>query len=85
LKLARNPRGSWVAIPALAGDHFAHGFRAADQTRLNKEDAFDVDVVESPTHPRLGEKSSTVGRVVRRQFGKRQNHKIRGIYNRTVY
>ena len=68
------------------GDHCAHGFRSTASTLLNEEGAFDGDVVESQlAHDTEEKKRRRRDEVVRRQLGKGDKNKIRGIYNRAAY
>ncbi len=68
------------------GDHCAHGFRSTASTLLNEEGAFDGDVVEAQlAHDTEEKKRRRRDEVVRRQLGKGDKNKIRGIYNRAVY
>jgi Phage integrase family len=65
------------------GDHCAHGFRSTASTLLNEEGAFDGDVVEAQlAHDTEEKKRRRRDEVVRRQLGKGDKNKIRGIYNR---
>jgi hypothetical protein len=53
---------------------------------LNEEGAFDGDVVESQlAHDTEEKKRRRRDEVVRRQLGKGDKNKIRGIYNRAAY
>jgi integrase len=68
------------------GHHCAHGFRSTASTLLNEEGAFDGDVVEAQlAHDTEEKKRRRRDQVVRRQLGKGDKNKIRGIYNRAVY
>ena len=68
------------------GDHCAHGFRSSASTLLNEEGAFDGDVVEAQlAHETDEKKRRRRDEVVRRQLGKGDKNKIRGIYNRAAY
>jgi integrase len=68
------------------GDHCAHGFRSTASTLLNEEGAFDGDVVEAQlAHDTDEKKRRRRDEVVRRQLGKGDKNKIRGIYNRAAY
>ena len=68
------------------GDHCAHGFRSTASTLLNEEGAFDGDVVEAQlAHDTEEKKRRRRDEVVRRQLGKGDKNKIRGIYNRAAY
>jgi integrase len=68
------------------GDHCAHGFRSTASTLLNEEGAFDGDVVEAQlSHNTEEKKQRRRNEVVRRQLGKGDKNKIRGIYNRAAY
>jgi integrase len=68
------------------GEHCAHGFRSTASTLLNEEGAFDGDVVESQlAHSTEEKKRRRRDEVVRRQLGKGDQNKIRGIYNRAAY
>jgi integrase len=68
------------------GDHCAHGFRSTASTLLNEEGAFEGDVVEAQlAHDTEEKKRRRRDEVVRRQLGKGDKNKIRGIYNRAAY
>ncbi len=68
------------------GDHCAHGFRSTASTLLNEEGAFDGDVVEAQlAHDTDKKKRRRRDEVVRRQLGKCDKNKIRGIYNCAAY
>ena len=67
------------------GDHCAHGFRSTVSTLLNEEGAFDGDVVEAQLAHDTRKKRRRRDEVVRRQLGKGDKNKIRGIYNRAAY
>jgi integrase len=68
------------------GEHCAHGFRSTASTLLNEEGAFDGDVVEAQlAHDTEEKKRRRRDEVVRRQLGKGDKNKIRGIYNRAAY
>jgi integrase len=67
------------------GDHCAHGFRSTASTLLNEDGAFDGDVVEAQLAHDTEEKKRRRAEVVRRQLGKGDKNKIRGIYNRAAY
>ena len=67
------------------GDHCAHGFRSTASTLLNKEGAFDGDVVEAQLAHDTEKKAPAARRGGRRQLGKGDKNKIRGIYNRAAY
>ena len=67
-------------------DHCAHGLRSTASTLLNEEGAFDGDVVEARlAHDTEEKKRGRRDEVVRRQLGKGDKNKIRGIYNRADY
>ncbi|MDP3243701.1 MAG: hypothetical protein Q8M69_25025, partial [Reyranella sp.] len=61
-------------------------FRSTASTLLNEEGAFDGDVVESQlAHSTEEKKRRRRDEVVRRQLGKGDKNRIRGIYNRAAY
>jgi hypothetical protein len=62
------------------GDHCAHGFRSTASILLNEEGAFDGDVVEAQLADDTEEKAPAARRGGRRQLGKGDKNKIRGIY-----
>jgi integrase len=67
------------------GDHCAHGFRSTGDTLLNEEGLFDGDVVEAQLAHDTDQKKKRQNEVRRRQLGKKDKNKIRGIYNRAAY
>ena len=68
------------------GDHCAHGFRSTGDTLLNEEGLFEGDVVEAQlSHETDEKKKKRRNDVTRRQFGKADKNKMRGIYNRAAY
>jgi integrase len=68
------------------GDHCAHGFRSTASTLLNEEGVFDGDVVEDQlAHETEEKKRRRRSEVVRRQLGKGDRNKVRGIYDRAAY
>ena len=67
------------------GDYCAHGLRSTVSTLLNEEGAFDGDVVEAQlAHDTEEKKRRRRDEVVRRQLGKGDKNKIRGINSRAA-
>jgi integrase len=71
---------------APGGEHCAHGFRSTGDTLLNEEGLFEGDVVEAQlSHETDEKKKKRRHDVSRRQLGKGDKNKMRGIYNRAAY